>query len=217
MLPRATSRRLQGRQRQSASVREGGAVAVASRQQPADGVNIALEQVISRLFAAAIRARGETHLVTDRLQLGHNGAAAPSGRRQQRHAHGVQHGTGLRPHRHHVAHQHRRDDAPPHDRVLLDEAAGGLQRIGEQHGLHTRVSATGELSQQREQAIEPVGVAPQSVNEARIGSLMHIQHAGSSRNGRQPIADRMSQSAQQIVMNGEPALRASRLPGLATH
>lgn len=212
-----TPRRLKRGQIQRTSIRQGGASPLASRQQPADRAHVVLEQVLSGLFASVVRARHEAHLVTDGLEFGHNGARPQAGRREQRDTHRVEHGAGFRPHGHHVAREHRGNGPAAHERVLLHEPNGTLQGVGQQHGLHSRIGTSGELTQERQQSVESVGIAAQTVQESRVGRLAHIQHARRRRDGGEPVADGVRQSAQQIVMNGEPVLRTSRLPGLATH
>jgi hypothetical protein len=217
MSPHATPRRLQRGHVQRTPVGQGVATPMTSREQPADRAHIVLEQVLSGLFASVVRARHEAHLVTDGLKLGLDGSRSQTGRREQRDTHRVEHGPGFRAHGHHIPREHRGNGAPPHERVLLHESASTLQGIGEQHGLHTRIAATGELPQERQQSVESIGITSQSIQEARIGRLAHIEHTSRRRDGREPIADGVRQTAQQIVMNGEPVLRATRLPGLATH
>jgi hypothetical protein len=72
------------------------------------------------------------------------------------------------------------------------------------------------LPQLLQQPLQPVSITSQSIEKAGIRHAADIQHTGRRGDRREPVADGMCQSAQQLVMYREPSFGADvGLPGFA--
>lgn len=208
-----SSGRLQRGQRKAAAVGRRNSASTTGDQQPVDGVDVMAQQILLRLFGAAIAARHESHDVTVRLQRHDHVGRATTGGGQQRHRGGVQYRRGLGADGHDVADTFDTYRAATQIGVLLSEPTRAVERVGEQHRLEVGMITTGELPQGLKQPLETPRIVLQPGDEARVRDHARIEHTGRCRDGGQPIADGMCQSAQQIVMNGEPAHNAGRSRG----
>ena len=217
MSPRTTSRRLERGHFEGASPRKGGPAAVAAAQEPADRPRVVLDRVIAGLFAAAVHTRHDAHVIADGLHLDGDRPRSTTRRPQQRDDHGMQDRRGLRARGHNVTGENRRDRAAAQIGMLVDQSTRGLERVAQQHGFEAGIGTTGQLAHERQQAVEPIGVTAQSIEESRVGRFVHIEHTRRGGDRRQAVADGVRESAQQIVLNSEPALRLVRRPGFGSH
>jgi len=101
--------------------------------------------------------------------------------------------------------------------MLVEQSTCGLERVAQQHGFEPGVGTTGQLPHQRQQAVEPVGITAQPLDESRVGGFVHIEHTRRGGDRRQAVADGMGKPAQQIVLNPEPPLRLVRRSGVGRH
>ncbi len=210
MSARATPRGLQRGHGHRTPGWVGGGVSVAAGQQPVDGDRVVRERDTVRITVGDLAhvARGEPDFVTDGFELGVDRPGTHACGRQQRHGGGMQQGTGFRADGHHVTDQPRTEFSATQQRMLLDQALRTIQGVGEQHGFERGVTTPGQVPQQMQQPLEPFRIGTQAVEKSCIGHFAGIQHPGRRGDRRQPVADGMCQSAEQLVMYREPSFGA---------
>ena len=218
MSPRAASRSLQRGHGHRTPGRVGGGASVAAGEQPFHGKYVVRKgnPVGIAVSRRPVVARREPDVIADGLELGLDGAGPHARRGQQGHGNRMQQGPRLGAHGHDIAEGHHPQLAASQQRMLIDQALRAIQRVGEQHGLQGGITTAGQLAQLLQQPLQPVRIAPQTVEEARIGHSAGIEYTGRRDDRREPVADGMCQSAQQIVMHREPSFGADAgLPGFA--
>jgi hypothetical protein len=206
------TRSLQREQLERAGIRIRMHTPVARCDQPIDGVQIV---VYVDVGLPILGARLELHVVTVHTQRHNDGAVTEACCGEQRHRRGVRHRAGFSAYRKHVALEFQNDRAATHGRMFLGQPPCLLHRISEQHRLERRTGTSGQLSEQLQQSLQPVGIAADAVDESGIRRDPRVELLRSGRERRHAIADRMSQTAQQFVMNGQPSLCPNRVQRLA--
>ena len=211
MSPTASPRGRQRGERKAAPLGYGHRTPVAGRQQPAEDTRLILQRLIGLAIregsvGSSVQAHGEVHTIADRLERRHQRTGAASRRRQERDTRRVHDRDGFGAHGQHIPHDNAADGAAAQQRVRLHEPLRTVEGIGKQHGLERSLETTRQLPQQVQHPLEALGVLPQAVEESRVGDFARVEHTGRGADRRQPVADRVCQTAQQFVLNAEPAL-----------